>query len=118
LVLDGLPRNPAQAERLDHMLDVMQIFHLKIDDLETAKDRLKARALRENRLDDINEDVIRRRLDSYYQETLETLSFYDPRTIFEVNASQEPLLVLRDIIDRLSVLESERAARGERAMTS
>ena len=37
LVLDGLPRNYAQAQRLDKVLDVIQIFHLVIQDLEKAK---------------------------------------------------------------------------------
>ena len=32
LILDGLPRSYAQAERLDRILDVIQIFHLKIVD--------------------------------------------------------------------------------------
>ena len=96
LVLDGLPRNYAQAVRLDAMLDVVQIFHLKINDNEQAADRLKARALRENRLDDMNEEVIRRRLKTYYEETYETLSFYDPGLIFDVDAAQSPLDVLRD----------------------
>ena len=107
LILDGLPRNYAQAERLDEVLDVVQIFHLKIDDTEKAADRLKARALRENRLDDMNEEVIRRRLQSYYDETYETLSFYDPRFIFDVDASQSPLDVLRTIIDRMSDLRHQ-----------
>jgi adenylate kinase len=105
LVLDGLPRNYAQAVRLDEVLDVVQIFHLKIDDTEKAADRLKARALRENRLDDINEEVIRRRLQTYYDETYETLSFYDARLVFDVDASLSPLNVLRAIIDRMSDLE-------------
>ena len=78
LVLDGLPRNYTQAERLDHILDVVQIFHLKINDTVKASERLKARALRENRLDDMNEEVIRRRLQTYYDETFKTLSFYPP----------------------------------------
>jgi adenylate kinase len=110
LVLDGLPRNPIQAERLDEMLDVIQIFHLKIDDTDRASERLKARALRENRLDDINEEVIRRRLQTYYAETLATLSYYDPTLIYDVDASQSPLEVCRDIIDRLSALERRRAS--------
>ncbi len=108
LVLDGLPRNYAQAERLDNVLDVIQIFHLNISDTEKAKERLRARALRENRLDDINEEVIQRRLKTYYEETFQTLSFYDPDLICEVDASQSPLDVLRQIVDRLSDLYHQR----------
>lgn len=108
LVLDGLPRNYAQAERLDSTLDVAQIFHLKIADNAKAMERLKSRALRENRLDDTNEEVIRRRLQTYYDETYQTLSFYDPSLIYDVDAGRSPLEVLRDIIDRLSLLQRER----------
>lgn len=107
LVLDGLPRNYAQAERLNDVLDVVQIFHLNITDTEKASERLKARALRENRLDDINEEVIKRRLQSYYQETYHTLSFYDPGLVYEIDAAQSPLNVLRDIVDRLAEVNSE-----------
>ncbi len=110
LILDGLPRNYKQAEELDDMLDVIQIFHLNISDTEKASERLKARALRENRLDDINEEVIKRRLQLYYQETFATLSFYDPKLVCEVDASEAPLDVLKTIIDRLSVLNQNRKA--------
>ncbi len=108
LILDGLPRNYAQAEQLDHMLDVVQIFHLKISDNAKAMERLKSRALRENRLDDINDEVIRRRLKTYLDETYQTLSFYEKSLIYEVDAGQSPIDVLRDIIDRLSVIQHER----------
>ena len=54
----------------------MQIFHLQIKDTKQAMERLKVRALRENRLDDMNEEVIRRRLNTYYEETYKTLSYY------------------------------------------
>lgn len=108
LVLDGLPRTPAQAERLDHMLDVVQVFHLKISDTGKASERLKSRALRENRLDDINEEVIRKRLRTYHEETEATLSFYDPALVYDIEASQSPLEVLRDLIDRLAVVQASR----------
>lgn len=108
LVLDGLPRNYAQAERLDSVLDVIQIFHLQITDTEKATERLRARALRENRLDDMNEEVIGRRLQLYYDETYDTLRFYDPELIYDVNASQPPMNVLRDIINRLAELQETR----------
>ena len=44
-------------------IDVVQIFHLRIKDTKLAMERLKARALRENRLDDMSDEVIRRRLE-------------------------------------------------------
>ncbi len=108
LILDGLPRNYDQAQQLDDMLNVVQIFHLNISDTDKASERLKARALRENRLDDINEEVIRKRLQIYYEETFQTLSFYDPSIVYEVDASQSPLDVLRTIVDRLSEVNRSR----------
>jgi adenylate kinase len=116
LILDGLPRNFAQAERLDHSLDVIQIFHLNISDTAAAMDRLKARALRENRLDDINEEVIKRRLALYYEETFQTLSFYDPAIIYEVDASKSPLEVLGQIVNRLIAIQRARDDDGRRSL--
>jgi adenylate kinase len=119
LILDGLPRSYAQAQRLDSILDVVQIFHLRIEDTKLAMERLKARALRENRLDDMNEEVIRRRLGTYYEDTYRTLSFYPPELVFEVDAGQCAIDVLRDIVNRLSEVEGrpsrpffERVASG------
>jgi adenylate kinase len=110
LILDGLPRNYAQAERLDDVLNVLQIFHLHINDEVKAGERLKARALRENRLDDMNEEVIRRRLKTYYDETFQTLSFYPSEVVYDIDASQPPIDVCRDIIIRMSELQHLRSA--------
>ena len=107
LVLDGLPRNYAQAKRLDYMFDVVQIFHLNIGDNAKAMSRLKSRALRENRLDDTNDEVIRRRLQTYLDETYQTLSFYDPKLIYNVDAARPPIDVLRTIVDRLAEIEAK-----------
>ncbi len=102
LVLDGLPRSYAQAERLDGFIQVIQIFHLKISDTKQAMDRLRSRALSENRLDDMSDEVIRRRLQTYYDETFKTLSFYRSDLICDVNASRRAVDVLRDIVNRLA----------------
>ena len=104
LILDGLPRTYAQAERLDSILDVIQIFHLKITDTRQTMDRLRARALSENRLDDMSDDVIHRRLQTYYDETFKTLSFYRSDLICDVDASRRAVDVLRDIVNRLADL--------------
>lgn len=105
LVLDGIPRNYAQAEKLDPMLDVIQIFYLVVKDIRQAVERLKMRALRENRLDDMNDEVIRKRMRVYEGETMQTLSFYDPSIITEIDATQSPIDVLRDVITRLSKIQ-------------
>jgi adenylate kinase len=102
LILDGLPRSYAQAEMLDSVLDVQQIFHLRINDTKLAMERLKVRALRENRLDDMNDEVIRRRLNTYYEDTYKTLSFYPAEIVYNVDAGQCMIDVLRDIVNRLS----------------
>jgi adenylate kinase len=102
LILDGLPRSYAQAEMLDSLLDVVQIFHLRIENTQLAMERLKVRALHENRLDDMNEEVIYRRLNTYYEDTYRTLSFYPPEIVYEIDAGQCMIDVLRDIVNRLS----------------
>lgn len=105
LVLDGLPRNYEQAKMLSENLDVVQIFHLKINDVAKAIDRLHARALRENRLDDTSTDVIMKRIRIYHEETYQTLRFYDPSLVYDVEGAQTPLGVLCDIATRLRQLE-------------
>jgi adenylate kinase len=104
LILDGMPRNYAQAERLAEFIDVKQIFHLKIHETVSAMERLRARALRENRLDDMSDDVIRRRLQTYYDETFKTLSFYPTSLIFDVDAGRRAIDVLCDIVNRLAAI--------------
>jgi adenylate kinase len=105
LILDGLPRSYAQAERLDSSIQVIQIFHLKINDIVKATERLKSRALRENRLDDMNDEVIHRRLQTYHDETFKTLSYYPSDLIFEVDASRRAIDVLCSIANRLAVIK-------------
>lgn len=108
LILDGLPRNYEQARMLSEYLDVIQIFHLKIDDIANAIDRLHARALRENRLDDTSAEVIMKRIKVYHDETYQTLKFYDSGLVHDVDGTETPLGVLCDIVNRLRTLEAAR----------
>jgi adenylate kinase len=119
LLLDGLPRSYHQAQMLSEFLDVVEIFHLNISDTVKASERLKSRALKESRLDDMNEEVIRRRLRTYYEDTFKTLSFYPKELVYEIEAGQTPLEVLRDIVTRLAELQRQRrASRGEVGLSS
>lgn len=101
LVLDGIPRNLHQAEILDAMLDVRAIFYLHCTNFNSLVQRLQRRALKENRLDDANLDVIRHRLKVYEQETKPVLSFYGPKRVHRIDSTQSPTKVLRDILGRI-----------------
>jgi adenylate kinase len=98
LVLDGIPRNVNQAKILESKLDVRRVFHLDCADKAKVYERLKRRALKENRLDDINEEVIERRQKVYERESQPVLDYYGEKLVTNVNSDQPPFQVLRDIL--------------------
>ncbi len=87
LILDGLPRNRRQAE-------VLSLVHLVCPEQEAMIHRIRRRAIRENRVDDASEDVIRRRFKVYEDETRPVLEFYPRQIIHEVDAFGSPAEVL------------------------
>lgn len=105
LVLDGIPRNPTQAEMLKSMLDVRAVFHLTCSDMNKMVERLQRRALRENRLDDANLEVIHKRLRTYEQETKPVLDYYGPNLVHNVDSTQSPMNVLRMILNLIASLK-------------
>jgi adenylate kinase len=101
LILDGIPRNVHQAEMLDDTLNVVAIFYLRCTKMKQLVDRLQRRALKENRLDDANMDVIRNRLKTYERETAPVLDFYGKEVVHRINADQSPAKVSFDILKHL-----------------
>jgi adenylate kinase len=101
LVLDGIPRNVNQAKILEGKLDVRRVFHLDCPDKAKVYERLKRRALKENRLDDINEEVIKRRQKIYENESQPVLDYYGEKLVTRVNSDQPPYEVLRDILNQI-----------------
>jgi len=106
LVLDGIPRNVAQAKLLEPFIDVRKVFHLSCPDRDKLVERLKRRAIKDNRLDDANEEVIRKRLITYENESKPLLQHYGSDLIVNIDATQAPMLVLNKIIG--SIVESRR----------
>lgn len=98
LVLDGIPRNVAQAKILRDTLNVVAVFLLKSADEEQLIQRIQRRAIKENRLDDANLKIIRERLHVYEQETKPVLKFYGRHLVHRINADQTPAKVLSDIL--------------------
>jgi adenylate kinase len=98
LVLDGIPRNVNQAKLLEKHLSVLAIIHLVCPDKEEMIKRLQKRALKENRVDDAKEDVIRKRWEVYEQETFPVLNYYPKNVVTEVTATGSPARVLEYIL--------------------
>ena len=101
LVLDGIPRNVHQAEMLRDTLDVVAIFYLRCTQMDHLVERLQRRALKENRLDDANMDVIRERLKTYEKDSKPVLDYYGKDVLHRINADQSPAKVLFDILKHL-----------------
>jgi adenylate kinase len=101
LLLDGIPRTPKQVELLRPRLEVLKIVHLVMGDIDALVTRLSLRARKANRPDDADEDVIRKRITVYEEQTAPVLQSYDSGLIVEINGDQPPLAVLRDIADAL-----------------
>ena len=108
-ILDGFPRNLAQAEALDVMLkEIVRtldvVFFFDLDD-ETAMERALGRALEEGRIDDSPESIARR-LALYHQQTTPVVEYYRAtgklvplhasRSLEEVSAEIEKALDMLD----------------------
>lgn len=112
LILDGIPRNVAQARLLENTIDVLRVIHLKCTDLSKMVERLRRRALRENRFDDANDDVIKRRLEIYERDTRPVLDYYPEEKIIRVDATKSQIRVLSEIVDVLVPLKEQRDVDG------
>ena len=106
LLLDGIPRNAAQAELLDDTLNVVGVVNLFCKNLDIMIERLQARALRQNRLDDANLDTIRNRLEVYEAETRPVLDHYGNDLVHTIDSTQTPVRVLHDVLEVLVNLET------------
>src|SRR4051812_23369899 len=79
-ILDGFPRNLAQAEALDALLgrvgrDLDVVFEFQVPDRDVLIERMANRALEENRSDDTPE-AIQKRLEIYDRETAPLVDYY------------------------------------------
>lgn len=107
LVLDGIPRSVNQAELLSEHIDVLAVIHLTCKDKEEMIRRLRRRALKENRVDDAREDVIRKRWDVYEKETFPVLNHYPKKLIHNVDAIGSPAVVLMHVLDILAPVQEK-----------
>jgi adenylate kinase len=101
LILDGIPRNVGQAKIMDEYIQVLRVVYLVCSNEDEMIDRIKRRAIHENRADDANEEVIRRRFEVYRRESEPVLNHYPRELVAQVDAVPPPVEVLRTILDCL-----------------
>ena len=106
LVLDGIPRNKPQSELMDETIDVVKVIYLVCADMKKMVERLRRRALKENRFDDANDKVIQHRLEVYEAETKPVLDHYSADRVFKVDATMNQLAVLSEIIKVIAPIKS------------
>lgn len=108
-IFDGFPRTEMQAEALDNFLankgeEINAMIALEVSD-ETLVKRLLERGKTSGRKDDANEEVIRKRIKVYHDETAIAKSFYQKQSkYYGVNGEgsiEEITARLSDVIDQL-----------------
>ena len=90
LVLDGIPRNVHQAQMLRQFVEVVAVFYLCSANFNNLVARMQRRALKDNRPDDANLEVIRARLKTYEAETKPVLNFYGREIVHRINTDGTP----------------------------
>jgi adenylate kinase len=109
-ILDGFPRNLAQAQALDQMLaeigrPLSIILLLELDD-DVARERMVKRAEIEGRADDTPE-VIDRRLATYHEQTEPVVDHYlATGKLVKVHADRTIDEVWKEISDALETVEA------------
>jgi adenylate kinase len=103
---DGFPRTKEQAKQLNALLLQRQsrIDHVIFVDVDeaTAVERMKARAVSQNRPDD-NESVFKSRIHEYNTQTMPIIKFFEDKGLLvKINGSQEKEAVVNDIIKIIS----------------
>jgi adenylate kinase len=104
-LLDGYPRNPEQAEVLDAELTkaglaLDAVIEIAVDHDEVVT-RLLARAITDGRADD-TEDVIRRRLEVYTEQTAPLVGYYSKRGLLSaIDGVGEVADITKRILDVL-----------------
>jgi adenylate kinase len=112
LILDGIPRTVAQARMMEQHIDVLRIVHLVCRDPEALFERMRRRAIKENRPDDADNAVIRKRWEVYQNETYPELACYGQNLIAEVDCLATIGRVLHDVLGVLVPIQEREFAGG------
>lgn len=101
LILDGIPRNITQASLMASHVNIFKVIYLVCEDREVMFKRIRGRALKENRIDDAEEMVVRYRWDVYKRETEPLIDHYPQDLIRIIDANTIAADVLHQILSTI-----------------
>ncbi|NJL84411.1 MAG: adenylate kinase [Chloroflexaceae bacterium] len=105
-ILDGFPRNVAQADFLEQLLGELNQEAKQAINLEVPDGIILNRLLQRGRKDD-QEDTIRRRLEVYREQTAPLIEFYRQRDkLYSVDGDRSPDTVTQSLTDILEAATS------------
>lgn len=106
-ILDGFPRNVSQASFLDNLLQNLAHKDTRVINLEVPDEVLVTRLLGRGRQDD-TEEVIRRRLEVYREQTAPLIDYYrDRHQLMSVNGNQPLEKVTADLEKMINSSQKE-----------
>ena len=98
LILDGIPRNITQATLITPCVKIFKIIFMVCEDREVMFQRIRGRSLKENRIDDAEEVVVRYRWDLYKRYTEPLIDHYPQDLIRIIDADNIASDVLHQIL--------------------
>ena len=101
LILDGIPRNIAQAKLMAPFVQVFKVIYMVCEDREVMFKRIRGRSLKEHRIDDAEELVVRYRWDVYKRETEPLIDYYPQERVRIVDANTIASDVLHQILSAI-----------------
>ena len=103
IIFDGFPREVKQFVAINEILEeykifkITKVFLLKVDS-SIVKERIKNRSLTSGRADDVDENIINKRLEIYYETTRKVIEEYKKMGILiEINANNDVDTVFNEI---------------------
>lgn len=106
LLLDGIPRTLEQAKLLESHIEIAKIIVLEVQEIDELIRRIQLRAVIEKRTDDMDSNVLKKRMEVYQKDTSKLLDHYPESLLSRFKADQSPLKVLRDVLVNLTDLLS------------
>ena len=107
LILDGIPRNITQAKLMAPFIQVFKVIYMVCEDREVMFKRIRGRSLKEHRIDDAEELVVRYRWDVYKRETEPLIDYYPQERIRIVDANTIAVDVLHQILSAIVPIQKK-----------